>query len=63
MEEQRVRMRIAGMSCADCEHHVQVALEGVGAEEVKADFRRGEARFRLGAAKYQVDASGRGRTR
>ncbi len=47
MEEQRVRMRIAGMSCADCEHHVQVALEGVGAEEVKADFRRGEARFRL----------------
>ncbi len=40
---QRLRMRIAGMTCTDCEHHVTVALEGAGATDVRASFRRGEA--------------------
>ena len=39
----RLRMRIAGMTCTGCEHHVTVALEGAGATEVTASFRRGEA--------------------
>ena len=39
----RLRMRIAGMTCTDCELHVAAALEGTGATEVKASFRRGEA--------------------
>jgi len=40
---QRLRMRIDGMTCADCEHHVMAALEGAGATGVTANFRRGEA--------------------
>jgi mercuric reductase len=45
MDERRVRMRMAGMSCTDCERHVQAALARVGARGVQADHRRGEARF------------------
>src|SRR5579875_1797882 len=33
------------MTCTDCEHHVAAALEGAGAGQVSADFRRGLARF------------------
>ena len=40
---QRLRMRINGMTCTDCEHHVMAALEGAGATDVSASFRRGEA--------------------
>jgi mercuric reductase len=36
-------MRIAGMTCTDCERHVTVALKGAGATDVQASFRRGEA--------------------
>jgi mercuric reductase len=43
--EQRVRMKIDGMTCTDCEHHVRTALRGAGATEVSANFRRGEALF------------------
>jgi mercuric reductase len=49
-----MRMRIGGMSCADCEVHVSRALAGAGASEVQADHRRGEAHFRVPQA---VDAA------
>ena len=52
--KRRMRMNIAGMSCADCEHHVARALEGAGASQVEADFRRGLARFSVAGA---VDAA------
>ncbi|MBA2565447.1 MAG: mercury(II) reductase [Gemmatimonadetes bacterium] len=44
------RIPIEGMTCEACERHVAQALEGVGAKLVKADFRRGEARFEAGAS-------------
>lgn len=40
-----IHMTIAGMTCGHCEQTVEKALTGVGATEVSADFRRGEARF------------------
>ena len=49
-EVKRVRMRIAGMSCAVCEGHVAQALQGIGATEVSVRFRRGEAQFVLPAS-------------
>ena len=42
---EQLRMRIEGMTCADCEHHVVLALEGAGARDASASFRCGEARF------------------
>ncbi len=44
-----IRMRVEGMTCPSCEVHVSRALEQVGAIEARADFRRGEVRFRLPA--------------
>ncbi len=41
--KRRLRIQIDGMTCTDCEHHVTTALEGVGATDVHASFRRGEA--------------------
>ena len=41
----RATLKVAGMTCTDCEHHVTAALENAGATEVSADFRRGVARF------------------
>ncbi|MHB1592825.1 MAG: mercury(II) reductase [Streptosporangiaceae bacterium] len=41
----RATLEVAGMTCTDCEHHVTAALEGAGAVQVSADFRRGVARF------------------
>lgn len=35
------------MTCTGCEQHVVEALQKAGAQAVSADFRRGEARFRL----------------
>ncbi|MFQ5828352.1 MAG: mercury(II) reductase [Candidatus Methylomirabilia bacterium] len=49
MAERRVRMRVRGMTCEHCEVSVAKALEGVGAREAKADFRREEAVFLLGS--------------
>jgi|GEM_PF-4012623 len=48
-EVKRVRMRIAGMSCAGCEGRVAQALQGIGATEVSVRFLRGEAEFLLPA--------------
>ncbi|MCY0892314.1 MAG: mercury(II) reductase, partial [Acidibacillus sp.] len=45
---QNFKMKIQGMSCIDCERHVESALSSVGATQVKADFRRGEALFGSG---------------
>jgi mercuric reductase len=42
-------MNVGGMTCAHCEVSVSRALEGAGASEVSADFRRGEATFEPGA--------------
>jgi mercuric reductase len=39
----RLRLRIEGMTCTDCERHVVHALEGAGALQATANFRRGEA--------------------
>lgn len=45
MSEQRVRMRVEGMTCGSCERHVERALEGAGAGDAHADYRRSEAVF------------------
>src|SRR6266571_3037945 len=39
----RFRMRVGGMTCPSCEHHVEKALSEAGARDVAADFCRGEA--------------------
>lgn len=48
-ESRSLRMEVGGMTCPDCDRHVVRALEGAGAQAVRADFRRGEARFRAAA--------------
>jgi len=54
---------VNGMTCTDCENHVTKALESQGAENAKADFRRGQATFeieedQLANAKQAIDESG-----
>jgi mercuric reductase len=39
---QRFRLRVSGMTCPSCEHHVERALASAEAHDVKADFRRGD---------------------
>ncbi|MCL6442662.1 MAG: mercury(II) reductase [Alicyclobacillus sp.] len=43
----RVQLRIHGMTCTDCEKHIRKALNSVGAENISASFRRGEATFEV----------------
>jgi mercuric reductase len=47
--QRTIRLDVGGMTCAHCEVSVSQALEGAGALEASADFRRGEASFELGA--------------
>ncbi len=47
MSGQEARMSVEGMTCGHCEVSVGRALEGAGALEARADFRRGEAVFGL----------------
>ncbi|MDP9364217.1 MAG: mercury(II) reductase [Chloroflexota bacterium] len=47
MSNDRARLPIAGMTCSHCETAVRGALAAAGATDVRADFRRGEATFRL----------------
>ena len=47
MADREVQIRIAGMTCTDCEVHITRALERAGATEATADFRRGLARLRM----------------
>jgi mercuric reductase len=43
MTSRQVSIEVAGMTCGDCERHVSRALGAAGAEEARADFRRGTA--------------------
>ncbi len=60
----KFQMDIEGMTCTGCEKHIIKALEGIGAKEVQADFKKGEAKFQLpedikveGAEKAIADAN------
>ncbi|MGH2682417.1 MAG: mercury(II) reductase [Actinomycetota bacterium] len=50
----RYRMDVDGMTCDSCNLHVDRALERAGAQDVAADWRKGEARF---AADVGVDTN------
>lgn len=41
------RVEIQGMTCTDCEKHVSVALENIGATNIGVNFQKGEAIFKL----------------
>ncbi|MFD1363190.1 mercury(II) reductase [Lentibacillus salinarum] len=43
----KFKISIQGMTCTGCEEYVAVALENIGAKNVKASFRRDEAVFEL----------------
>ncbi len=47
--KQQQRLPIAGMTCPHCETTVRDALQSVRAQDIHADFRRGEATFTLPA--------------
>lgn len=47
MPNRKYRLSIEGMTCTSCERHVEEALSAIGAENVEANFRRGEAIFEL----------------
>jgi len=51
-----IRLEIQGMSCVDCERHIVRALQNIGAEDITADFRRGEAKFSLNDLNRLMDA-------
>ncbi len=61
---QRINLAVAGMTCADCERHVTLALKRAGAENIAVSFRRNEAVFdladpgRLSAARQAVADAG-----
>lgn len=44
---QKIKLPIEGMTCTGCEEHVSKALKQAGAENVSANFRRGEATFEI----------------
>ncbi|MFS0726322.1 mercury(II) reductase [Paenibacillus sp. 1P07SE] len=41
----KYRINVQGMTCTGCEEHVTTALEQIGAANIEASFRRGEATF------------------
>ncbi|UPG66166.1 mercury(II) reductase [Metabacillus endolithicus] len=43
----KFKINIQGMTCTGCEEHVAVALENIGARNIEASFRCGEAVFEL----------------
>jgi mercuric reductase len=49
VSDRETRINVEGMTCGHCEVSVSRALEGAGALEAEADFRRGEAVFDLPA--------------
>lgn len=49
MDDEIYTMPIEGMTCAHCEQSVRVALQEIGARDVRASFRRGEATFKMPA--------------
>ena len=50
MSSSKFRIKIKGMTCDHCEGSVAEALEGAGAKDATADFRREEAVFTADAA-------------
>ncbi|KGX91831.1 mercuric reductase [Pontibacillus marinus BH030004 = DSM 16465] len=46
-KNKKIRMKVSGMTCEGCEEHVAVALENIGAKNIEASFRSGEAVFEL----------------
>ncbi len=48
-DQVEVRLPINGMTCSGCETHVIQALNKIGAMNVTANFKRGEATFQLNA--------------
>lgn len=45
--KKQIRLVVNGMTCGDCERHVSHALQGMGAENISASFRRNQATFEL----------------
>ncbi|MBU8763708.1 mercury(II) reductase [Micrococcus luteus] len=43
----KYKIQVQGMTCTGCEEHVATALEGIGARNIKASFRQGEATLEL----------------
>lgn len=43
----KYRINVQGMTCTGCEEHIAMALENIGAKNIEASFRRGEAVFEL----------------
>ncbi len=52
----QVRLAVRGMTCTGCEEHVQKALNSVGAENISANFHRGEATFEI-AEQASIEAA------
>ncbi|WP_214846457.1 mercury(II) reductase [Exiguobacterium sp. S90] len=50
----QVTLPVTGMTCMSCETHVMVALRASGAENTKADFRRGQATFEIAEEKLEL---------
>jgi len=47
LSTRKYRLQVEGMTCAGCEKRVERALSSIGAKNVEANFRRGEAVFEL----------------
>ncbi len=43
----KYRVEVQGMTCTDCEEHVSVTLENIGAKNIEVNYRRGEVVFEL----------------
>ncbi len=43
----KYKVSIQGMTCASCENHVTMALENIGAKDIKTNYRQGETEFNL----------------
>ena len=46
-DKKQIRLAVKGMTCPTCEEHVTRELRSMGAENISADFRLGEAVFEL----------------
>ncbi len=53
----QMRMIVQGMTCDDCNWHAAHALESAGAEQARADFRRGEVLFTFAGEKTSALAA------
>jgi len=51
----RATLKVAGMTCSNCEHHVAEALTNAGVTEASADHHRGIAQFVWPASASEED--------